>query len=250
MSDQILVIVPCYNEEKRLEKKKFIDFAKHAGSFQFLFVDDGSRDGTYSVLAGMQKELPEKMDVLKLEKNSGKAEAVRRGFIKAIQSSKANLIAFWDADLATPLEALPNFSALFHQRPHVEMVFGSRVKLLGRHIERRAIRHYLGRVFATAASMVLNLSVYDTQCGAKMFRRTETLAKLFQEKFHSKWIFDVEIIARYLKLKKGWTQDEMESTICEFPLPEWRDVRGSKVRPFDFMKAFVELLIIFFHYRF
>ena len=60
-------------------------------------------------------------------------------------------IGFWDADLATPLSELPAFVDLLAARPEIELVIGSRVKLMGRSIERRAWRHYSGRLFATAA---------------------------------------------------------------------------------------------------
>ena len=114
---------------------------------------------------------------------------------------------------------------------------GSRVKLLGRKIDRRRSRHYLGRIFATAVSTVLGLDVYDTQCGAKLFRVTPFIRALFEHPFLSRWIFDVEIIARLIQAKRGKNLPQADRVIYEFPLMEWRDVQGSKLGYGDFVRA-------------
>lgn len=246
-SQKTIIVVPCYNEETRFPKQSFLDFINRVSGIKFLFVDDGSKDQTFKILEGLRQENPDQIDVLKLPVNSGKAEAVRKGFLRAFEC-QPEFLAFWDCDLATPLELLPSFIEIFKERPKVEMVFGARVKLMGRNIQRRLHRHYLGRIFATFASLVLNLSIYDTQCGAKMFRNTETLKSIFSEPFKSKWIFDVELLARYLKQTKSSSLDP-DTKIYELPLTAWHDVRGSKLKPADFAKAFVELVKIYITYR-
>ena len=241
------IVVPCYNEERRLDVASFRDFSDRSHNITFLCVDDGSTDETLRLLKSLQASDPNKFSVLSLLQNQGKAEAVRQGVLTAVDS-QPDYVGFWDADLATPLRAIPKFVDLAERRPDLEMIIGSRVKLLGRKIERRRSRHYLGRVFATAVSTILGLDVYDTQCGAKLFRVTPCIGALFRQPFLSRWIFDVEIIARLIQAKRGKNLPQADNVIYEFPLMEWRDVQGSKVGYRDFFRAAWELYRIHNHY--
>jgi hypothetical protein len=165
--------------------------------------------------------------------------------LHALEGGAADFVGFWDADLATPLDAINDLLELLLAHKELDIVLGSRVKLLGRDIERLVVRHYLGRVFATCASVVLGLPIYDTQCGAKIFRVTPDLAGILQEPFSSRWIFDVELLARFLHLSGT---EKAHGEIYEFPLYRWRDVPGSKVGPLDFLTAAKELLAIWRKY--
>jgi len=243
----VAIVIPCYNEANRLDSSKFKDFASHGHNVRFLFVNDGSTDNTLEVLESLRESDPRIFSVCRLTKNSGKAEAVRQGFLAAFESN-SDYVGFWDADLATPLDTIVSFCQLLDDRRDIEMVFGSRVWLLGRTIERKAWRHYLGRVFATTVSLVLGLNVYDTQCGAKLFRVSPTLMALFREAFITKWIFDVEIIARLIQMRRETNLPAVEDIIYEYPLLEWRDVGGSKVTAIAFIKAIFELLSIYLKY--
>jgi hypothetical protein len=158
-------------------------------------------------------------------------------------------LGYWDADLATPLDAVLTFCAVLDSRPEIEMVFGARVSLLGRCVERSPLRHYLGRVFATAASLALGVSFYDTQCGAKLFRTSPEVMSVFQRPFRTRWIFDIEIIARLIAARRCEAQSRVDEIVYEFPLHEWHDVAGSKVRPHDFVRAFFELAAVAWRYR-
>ncbi len=247
-SEKTVVVVPCYNEELRFPKQSYLDFVRQVSGFKFLFVDDGSTDNTFQILSDIKAKEPNRFEILKLERNSGKAEAVRQGFVSGMNDFSIEFLAFWDADLATPLKLLLDFMTVFQERSEIEMVIGARVKLMGRNINRHAYRHYLGRIFATFASLVLNLSIYDTQCGAKVFRVTPMLKKIFNRPFKSKWIFDVEILARYMK-EKQITSSETGNLIYELPLSEWQDVAGSKLRLKDYLTACLELIQIYFTYR-
>jgi dolichyl-phosphate beta-glucosyltransferase len=214
---------------------------------RFLFVNDGSTDRTGAILDELVSEDPEHVAVCHLAINLGKAEAVRQGLLRAFEARPV-YVGYWDADLATPLATLVDFCALLDVRPELEMVFGARVRLLGRVIERRAVRHYLGRVFATAASLILSLSIYDTQCGAKLFRASPVLHALLQEPFATRWLVDIEIVARLIQARRGTALPQAEDIIYEFPLPEWRDVAGSKVKAWDFAKGLWGLAMIYWYY--
>jgi dolichyl-phosphate beta-glucosyltransferase len=239
---RVTLVVPCFNEERRLDLDAFSAAHVEGWELEFVFVDDGSTDGTRAVLDRLRDRHPERMRVLGLPVNGGKAEAVRRGMLEVLGGSP-DAVGFWDADLAAPLTELPAFAKVLADRPEVELVIGSRVKLMGRHIERRAWRHYLGRVFATAASLALELPVYDTQCGAKLFRATPSVARVFEQPFLARWVFDVEMLARFLALHPGPRADA-ERAIYEMPLREWVDVHGTKLKSTDFVKAGLDLAMI------
>jgi dolichyl-phosphate beta-glucosyltransferase len=233
------IVVPCYNEEKRLDVAAFAQYLEQPSGVRFMLVNDGSKDGTLGVLQQLASRFPARVSVLDINPNQGKAEAVRRGMLQAMAAADVEYAGFWDADLATPLGAIEVFEPVLERLPRVDMVFGTRVQLLGRQIERKAARHYLGRVFATAASIVLSLPVYDTQCGAKLLRVNDHSRALFAAPFGSRWIFDVELVARYCRDRDGLTG------IFELPLDRWADIGESKVRPVDFIRAFGEMLIIY-----
>ena len=240
MAPRTVVVVPCYDEAARLPTSSYAEFLRAHADVGFVFVDDGSRDGTLALLRGIASAAPERARVLALPGNVGKAEAVRLGMLSALEDG-AGAVGFWDADLSTPLDAILEFREILERRPQIDLAIGSRVVLLGRRVERRALRHYLGRIAATAISLALGLRVYDTQCGAKLFRAGEPTRALFAEPFTARWIFDVEILARMVRARRGGELAPAASAICEVPLARWLDVAGSKVRARDYLRGALDL---------
>ena len=230
------VVVPCYNEAHRLPVEEFGAFIRGHTDVGFVFVDDGSGDATGQRLEGIARGCPDRCSVFALPENVGKAEAVRRGIGQAFETG-ATYVGYWDADLSTPLGEIVAMREALAAAPNLEMVFGSRVRLLGRAIHRNAVRHYVGRVFATVVSLMLRMPVYDTQCGAKLLRASPLVRELFAEPFVAKWIFDVEIIARLIKTLGPDGHLRAQEMISEYPLHAWRDVAGSKLRMSDFARA-------------
>lgn len=234
-----LVVVPCYNESDRLRLAEFEAFADDHEDIGFLFVDDGSTDGTPSMIEAIAARRPDAFQALRTRENRGKASAVRLGLREAIRSG-ARLTGFWDADLAAPLQELAPMVRRLENQPELGCLLGSRVKMLGFRVQRTRWRHYLGRVFATLASLILGMPIYDTQCGAKLFRVTSALDDALDEPFESRWVFDVELIAR-LRDRFG---AESAAWIEERPLRTWCDVTGSKLGLAQALGAGRDLLVI------
>ncbi len=221
-----VIVVPCFNERRRLDQAAFRAFAR-CGQAKLLIVDDGSTDGTSELLRQLRRAAPEGIRVQTLTTNQGKAEAVRRGLLAALRDDSVSVVGYADADLSTPFAEITRLIDRLEQT-ECRVVIGARVALLGRNIERRAIRHYLGRVFATFASLILELPVYDTQCGAKLFRADRALRDALAEPFISRWAFDVELIGRLI------TGSEQSAPLaaCDFeevPLRVWLHIPDSKL---------------------
>lgn len=237
MSETCLII-PCYNEENRLDSKAFLAFLDQHNQYHFLFVNDGSQDDTLTVLQLMKSQKKEKISILDLKENVGKAEAVRLGIRAMVNDFE--YIGYLDADLATPLEEIHQMSILIKEKGAV-MVMGSRIQRLGANINRSFIRHILGRIFATVVSNMLKLPVYDTQCGAKILK-SGSADEIFLNSFLSKWLFDVEVLFRLKASESG------DLDIYEYPLNIWEEKGDSRIKITDVLQFPIELLRIYFKY--
>jgi dolichyl-phosphate beta-glucosyltransferase len=243
----LVIVIPCYNEVLRFPNKDFIDFLKKTSNqIFFCFVNDGSIDTTFEMLEKLQVLYSERIEILNLKQNVGKAEAVRSGinYMYNHQKIKGEYFAFLDADLATPLDELMIIYNKIKSNQKYKLVLGSRWQRLGANIERKVLRHYLGRIFATFASIILKLRVYDTQCGAKILHRT-IINVTCKEAFISKWLFDVEILARIIN-KFG--PIDAENILVEVPLNVWYEKGGSKLRLKDLINVPVDLIKIKYKY--
>src|SRR5579883_1758968 len=89
------LVVPCYNEEQRLNVGQFTAFAESDSRLRFILVNDGSTDNTLSVLKTLEAAKPEVFSICNLPKNQGKAEAVRQGFLAAFVDHP-DYIGYWD----------------------------------------------------------------------------------------------------------------------------------------------------------
>lgn len=238
----VVYVVPCYNEAARLDLAAF-ETLLELGPVHLLFVDDGSTDATAELLGRFVSAHEGRAALHRMPKNSGKGEAVRTGLRRAIADG-APFVGYADADLATPPAELARLASFAVASTH-EVVMGSRIARAGARIERRPARHYLGRFFATYASLLLDARVYDTQCGAKVLRASTRLSRALEVPFVSRWVFDIELLARLMNDRDN---PMPFSHVIEIPLDRWEDVGGSKIRAAavpriagDILRASVEI---------
>lgn len=239
----VCIVIPCFNEAERLKIDAFETFSLNSNghSVDLLFVNDGSEDETGIILDKLCNENSH-CSVLNLKHNSGKAEAIRQGVNSVVTKGLYDYIGYFDADLATPLSEAVEMIRLTTQKPY--LIAGSRVKILGQTtIDRKFTRHIIGRLFATVVSSMLELAVYDTQCGAKLIK-ADVAKKVFAERFLSKWLFDVEL---FFRLKANFPN--YKTRIIEHPVRSWRDVAGSKIKASYFLLAPFDLLKIYLKYK-
>jgi dolichyl-phosphate beta-glucosyltransferase len=232
------LIIPCYNEGGRLDGDAFLALTSGLADLKLLFVNDGSEDDTQERLHLLCTKALARISILQLESNQGKAEAVRQGLLRAL-SEGADVVGYVDADLATPRAEVQRLVETMRDSG-VAVLVASRVRLLGRKIERHPARHYLGRLFSIAGSIVLGQQIYDTQCGAKFFRRTPALEAALRKPFLSRWAFDVELLGRLLTGSLD-AAPVAPADVREEPLLAWRDVPGSKLRAWHMMGAVRDL---------
>ena len=126
-----------------------------------------------------------------------------------------------------------------------EFVFASRILKIGSVVERKFSRFLSGRIIASFISNILDIKVYDTQCGCKVF--TTEIAKLvFDKPFISKWLFDVEIFSRILV---HYGKPEALGLMDEIPVKKWIDKGDSKVKLSYFFRLWVDLYLIWQSHR-
>lgn len=238
--NQTLFIIPFYNEGKRISFEEYLQIMGASNEIDFLLINDGSSDDTLDVLNRLSEKL-ENCTVYSLSQNSGKAEAIRQGILNS--EKEYEYIGYLDADFSTPVSEMIKLLNYAKKNRHLNIILGSRVKLLGNQVVRSQARHYFGRIFATIISkVILRVPVYDTQCGAKIIK-ADIAKKLFEKPFLTRWIFDVEMLLRY-KI----TYPDFLIAVKEFPLETWIEKGNTSIKLKEFLIFPFQILKIYFHY--
>lgn len=238
------VVIPCFNEEDRLSSTEFQDFANKNLGYHLCFVNDGSTDGTLEVLEKLRNGSEDTISIYNCEKNGGKAEAVRQGVLFLSQDKQFDYIGYLDADLSTDFR---DFNELVQtiENSEFKIVSGSRISRMGANITKESARKVISLTINLIIQKILGMPFKDTQCGAKIMDR-EIASNMFNKKFITRWLFDVEI---FMRMRKFYGKENVQQLICEQPLKRWIHADGSKLSMKDSVKIVGQLAQIAFHYN-
>lgn len=239
------IIIPCYNEANRLDSQAFVDFIKDHSDYLLCFVNDGSTDDTISVLHEIKETQPSQIHVLDMPKNGGKAAAVRAGALYLSKATDAQFVGFIDADLSTDFQDFKALAKKLDADKNLDVVYGSRSKGEGSGIDRDFLRAIFSKIVKAFIYLILRLPIEDTQCGAKVFRKS-IISTAFAIPFQTKWLFDVEI---FIRLKRYYSPDNVMNHIYEQPLVKWVHVDDSKLGAKDAIQIPIRLVMIWYKYN-
>ncbi len=218
------IIIPCYNEAQRLNQEAFVNFIKTHDRYHLCFVNDGSTDDTIDVLHAMKQQAFNRISIVDVKRNAGKAAAVRAGVRFLYRQDGIGYIGFMDADLSTDFRDFKDLVRTL-KKEKVSVVFGSRNLGKQGNIKRDFFRNMFSKCVKQFILMLLGLPIRDTQCGAKVFARS-IVPVAYGRPFVSRWLFDVEI---FLRLKKYLGKEQIMQHIQEQPLMRWIHVDDSKL---------------------
>jgi CheY-like chemotaxis protein len=238
------IVIPCYNEEERLLGAEFEQFIQNNLGYHLCFVNDGSKDNTLNVLKQLSLGHEDNISVYDCEKNGGKAEAVRLGMLHLAKNKQFDYLGFLDADLSTNFDDFQDLVTTI-STSDFQIVSGSRMTRMGAKIAKESARAIISKTINYIIRKTLGMEINDTQCGAKVMTK-EIIEKTFQDKFLTKWLFDVEI---FMRMRKAYGLKQAQAMICEQPLKRWVHVDGSKLSFKDSFKIIGQIGQIAWYYR-
>lgn len=231
MNPYLSVIIPAYNEEKRI-LTTLIDVDRYLShqnyDYEIMVISDGSKDKTVEVVKDSQKKL-NNIKIIDNKNNCGKGCVVKQGMLEA----KGKYRLFMDADNSTTINHLDKFWPQI--KNEYDIVIGS-IEIEGAKIQEGAAwyRRLLGKLSKYVIRFLAGLwDIHDSQRGFKLFT-AESAEKVFSRQRIMRWGFDIEILA--IAKKMGFK-------IKEMPV-DWNNPGESKVTLGSYVKTFQELLKI------
>lgn len=216
---RVVIVVPITSDVRQLDFDQYRALAVGQES-HLLLVDCGSRGQSAHVLELLRQTYGNSVDVLKLSKDQGSAEAVRLGFQRAIRSNP-DYVAVWEAELLVPPQYIEKFATVLDQQPILEAVLGSRLPLAGRPYQ-SCRRHIWQGVRNFLVSAVLGLSLRDTACPARLFRSSPSIEFAFEKPFESEQLWEIELLGRLAQIASRVENRLPQSVFYEYPLDHWK----------------------------
>lgn len=243
MKNDHVIVIPCFNEEKRLPIEDYDLFLKKNEQIFLCIVNDGSIDKTSNVLEKLKSSFPSRIQILTLNENQGKGNAIFYGFQHVFQS-KSNIkdIGYLDSDLSVSLVDYLNMLQ-FHRQENNSLTYASREKLKISEMQRQWERKLVSFLAKKMISGIFRLNIYDTQCGAKIFD-IKHAKHIFYQQFESRWLFDIEI---FIRIK----ETQQLNTTQPYYLKSWLFQSQSKMGYWDLIyKIPKELIALIWQSRF
>ncbi len=210
-------IIPVYNEKIQLYKNVY-ELVRRCETlnitFEIIISDDGSTDSTPKIAEDLISEDP-RVNYIRLKTNSGRGEAVSRGF----RTASGQILAFMDIDLATNLDSLPDLINII--KNGADVAVGSRW-LEDAVVKRSYYRKFISFMYNYFVRLIFDSKVKDHQCGFKAFKSNVAMELLneTEERNDRLWAWDAELLI--LAQKKGYN-------IVEFPV-RWHEAKKSNFK--------------------
>lgn len=221
MSTRVRLVIPCYFESGRIGPflRSLQNSFAHDPNVSVVVVDDGSSPEEVERMRNLIENVRpswQGLHPLHCASHQGKGGAVYAGWS---DHGGVDWLGYVDADGSCSASAVCHL--LEKAVPGGPALFASRVKMLGKSISRDWVRHLVGRVYATLVSELLNVPIYDSQCGLKLIPRTAY--EKIQPLLHLKgFAFDAELLCALL---------DSDCAVEEVPI-DWHEATGGKVHLF------------------
>lgn len=214
---EVTAIIPVYNDRESLERALPVSvtiLSQCSPSFEIIVAEDGSTDGSAEIVAEFSRADP-RVRLLHSDQRQGRGRALNR----AIQEARGSIVGYFDVDLATDMQHLPELIGAI--RNGCDMATGSRL-MPDSDIVRTGGREIASRSYNFLVRLFLSSTVFDHQCGFKAFNR-ERILTIIPTVRDTHWFWDTELLVR--GQRKGFR-------VKEFAV-RWRAGKGTTVKAKD-----------------
>ena len=236
MIKSISIIFPIYNENRRLKDclrdiEKFNKLTK-IRNIEYIFVDDGSRDNSFSLISQFlnnknKSKKKIKFKIIRKNKNQGEGAAL----IKGVKAASKEWVLTIDTDISVSLLEINKWIKNKYLESNYKIYFGSR-GLKKSNVKGLYYRKFIGLTLVLICKFFFNIKLHDTQCGFKLYEKNLG-KKIFKRIIDKQFAHDVEIV---LWAKKYGIE------IIELPV-KWTHKPGSKIHVIkDGLKILITLI--------